>query len=343
MSENTQPTPAAPSTPAAAPAPAPFNPPRMAIDYSKVMADAVAKTAPKAPAAVTPAPEAPPPAPAEAAPAEPPAPVEEKKPEVPAEAPDGVKKSFERLAKETAALREAQARVKHLEVIGQRFSTGSIQALVKAAEAGDPVAAMEALGITPDVYEAAVAGRKPTKAPAKEQGGDDPRDAKIAELEAKLNGLSGTVQQRAVQEGRAAAMSQIKNIAAKGQFEFVSDDADAPAEALAIVEDFVRKNGVIPREELDGVFEAALKVVDDQRKAAASVWEQRLTKKGRLGTLPPNGAPASPPPAVSEQARPSRTLTNSVAAPSRPATTPKTAEDYQAAAIAAALTFDKSR
>lgn len=332
--------PAAPATPAA-PAPAPFNPPRGTIDYAKVLGDAAAKTAPAPKAPVAPAPVETPKPPAEAKPVEGENPTEEKLPEG---ASDNMKKTFERMAKQSAELRTREEKVRTLEIISSRFDQNSLNALIKAAQADDPVSALASMGWTPADFQAAMQG----KAPKKVEPEAPPVDERYSRLEKELETLKGTLQQRQMAEGRSRVLGTLEQLAKapEHKFEFLDGDERATSEALSIVEDFVTKNGPPPANEVNDLFLAALRVVDGNRKAEAEVWEKRLTAKGRVGKVAPQEPPVQPAPVQSEPRIVSHnTITNTMNSPAPAGRPPpkKGPADYLNDAIAAAREFDKGR
>lgn len=271
----------------------------------------------------TPAPaEAAPPAPAEAAPAAPPeaapaAPADAKPPEgAEPPVPDSIKKSFERLAKQNAELREREAKIKAYEEAVGGFDPRVLSTLAQAAKSGDAMAVLQTLGLKPPEVQ-------------QDPGKGDPV---VARLQQELLALKTRIETDSYARGRERMLARVADVAKAGKFTMASVVDDAPQRALAFIEDFVRKNGAPAPDEVDGVIESALKAVDEDLSSEAKRWEAYLTKVRGSGTTQDNRAPAPPAPAP---AQPSRTITNNLQAPApaRPTTEPKTPADYRAEAL----------
>lgn len=274
----------------------------------------------------TPAPAESPAAPPAEAPAAPPAEtpaapapaVDAKLAEAPAETPppDSIKKSFERLAKQNAELREREAKIKAYEEAVGGFDPRVLSAIAQAAKAGDAAAVLQTLGL-----------RAPEVQPDPGKG-----DPVVARLQQELLALKTRIETDSYERGRQRMLERVSNVAKVGKFTMASVVDDAPQRALAFIEDFVRKNGAPAPDEVDGIIESALKAVDEDLGSEAKKWEAYLTKVRGSGTSQDNRAPAPPAPAP---AQPSRTITNTLQAPApaRPATEPKTPADYRAEAL----------
>lgn len=265
-----------------------------------------APAAPEAPAAPA-APEAP------AAPAAPPPPA------------DSAAKSFEKLAQRSAEIRAREDRLKPLEALATRLDAKKLEALAEAAKGSDPVAALAALGFSHDDYVKRASAPVPA-APAAV-------DPTIAQLQEQVAALRAQSVESAAAQGRAKVAAQMADMAKAGKFQYLGDVEGATDRAMAVLEDYVTKNGPPAADEVDVLMEMSLKYVDEQLAAEASRWERVLTSRKKVGTVPEVAPPAQAPSAPSSL----RTLSNQLSspAPAQAGTQPKTAQDYRLAALEA--------
>jgi hypothetical protein len=231
--------------------------------------------------------------------------------------PDGVKKSFERLAKQSADLREREAKIKAYEEAVGGFDPRVLSAIAQAAKAGDARAVLQTLGL---------------QAPVEQPKDEVKLDPVVSKLQQEVMALRARLDTDNYERGRQQLLAKVDNLAKTGKYSLASVVEDAPKRALTFIEDFVRKNGPPQPDEVDGIIESALKAVDEDLSAEAKRWEAYLTKRQQSANLTENRAPAQPAPA---SVQPSRTITNNLQAPApaRPATEPKTAADYRSEAL----------
>lgn len=244
--------------------------------------------------------------------AKPPEPAKTDEPPV----PDSIKKSFERLAKQNAELREREAKIKAYEEAVGGFDPRVLSTLAQAAKSGDALAVLQTLGLKPP---------EPQVDPSK-------GDPVVARLQQELLALKTRIETDSYARGRERMLARVADVAKTGKFTMAGVVDDAPQRALAFIEDFVKKNGAPAPDEVDGIIESALKAVDEDLSNEAKRWESYLTKVRGSGTTHDNRAPAPPAPAP---AQPSRTITNNLQAPAPavPRAEPKTAADYRAEAL----------
>lgn len=324
----------------AAPAPAG---PKSSADYqaAAIASMASAPSEKGAPAAPPPAPEAKQAAP-EAAP-------EEKKEAL----PDGLKKSFEKLAKDTAELRKAQESLKVYQKAFEGTDPATVSAVVKARMSKDPLSALTALGFTHQDYVDAInsqssraapkAQPKAAAAPESEDEEVPPWKEALDRVTSELEALKTEKRNAQLEAGRTNTLSHMDKLAQKNpKLELVAGDPKAMKRALELAEEHVKVTGQAPAsaQERDELLMTALEATEEAMAAEAAEWEARLTKRKGRAPVAPSGAPVTPP-AASVQAR--LTTTNASSPANRTAHTPRTPEDYQAAAIAAVRAFDTTR
>lgn len=276
--------------------------------------------APRPVAAAAPAaPEAP------VAPAAPEAPAAPAAPAAPTPPADSAAKSFEKLAQRSAEIRAREDRLKPLEALATRLDAKKLEALAEAAKGSDPVAALAALGFSHDDYVKRAAAPVPA-APAA-------IDPTIAQLQEQVAALRAQSVESAAAQGRAKVSAQMANMAKAGKFQYLGDVEGATDRAMAVLEDYVTKNGPPSADEVDVLMEMSLKYVDEQLAAEAARWDRVLTARKKAGTVPEVAPPAQAPSAPSSL----RTLSNQLSspAPAQAGTQPKTAQDYRLAALEA--------
>lgn len=134
----------------------------------------------------------------------PPAQKQEASVEVKEELPGNIKAAFEKLAAEKAAFRAEQERLKPYVAALKNFDPGTLSAIVKAKESGDPMSLLTAAGFTHSDYADSVvkASRKQhgleddeTPLPPKKQSNREP-DPEIARELAELKSYVRQQQQR---------------------------------------------------------------------------------------------------------------------------------------------------
>lgn len=312
--------------------------PKSAADYQSAALTAI-KTQPKAPANA-PSPVVPPVAdtvqsdvggkPVADAQKEAPkeAPKEEGKFKPPSET---IAKSFERMAKERAANRQEAERLKSLQGLEQRLGPQGVHALLQAQQKGDIKGILSALGVKPgDVqFEAA----KDEVEEIKSEGSNDPR---YDELKREFEALKQERQQERLKNGRARTLETVKELAKDPKYQYVNE-FEGHAEALQLVEEYIRAHNEMPAETREESLRLGLDLVEEKYKAQAEKWSKVLTKSKPGETIPTIEASAQSPQVASEE---TRSLANtSSPAPVRSAPEPKSQDDYIAATLKAIKQF----
>ena len=241
----------------------------------------------------------------------------------PAEAPekapsDSIAKSFEKLAREKAAIRQEQESVRQAKAHQDRLGPQGMHKLLQAQERGDVKAIIEALGVKPE-------GIKFEDQPQEEV-------SEVAALKARLEAFETQVREERNQQGRAKVLDLTKEMAAKSH-PLVSE-MGAHDRALKAVEEYVRANGEMPAETREESLRIGLDYVEAQLAEEAARWEKALTKRKGPATIAPVETVEQESPAVSPVASRSLAQTTSPSAV-RPTETPKTQDEYIAATLAA--------
>jgi hypothetical protein len=311
MSENAQTL-----APAQAPAAAPSREERFASALAEIRGGQVPAQAPaQAPA------EAPAEVPAAVAPtSEPPA------AEVPAQTPDGVKTSFEKLAREKAALRAEQEKIKPYLEASKALTAPTLAELSKAKASGDPLAALQALGFSPQalVQQLQKAQAKPPE--AKEQAQQIQLPPEIQQKLAKVEYLEKFVAQQQEQQLISGIRENITD-----EFKFVKG-LGAERQVIQMLQDFHNEHGSLPGEDFATSVKMAAELVEKQLAAEAEKYRPFLTPAQQATTIPNE--------AIGEQASrgqvtTGKTLTNSnTSAPAPASPKPQTREERVAEALA---------
>ncbi len=240
---------------------------------------------------------------------------------------DTIRKSFEQMAREKAAIRAEKEALKPFKTLESKLGPQGMHQLVQALESGDTRGLLSALGVKAgDVQFEAAKGKL-------EESEEAPADPRYAALEKKIAALEGERQKERVEAGRSRTLDMVKELAKAPEFEMISDDPDAHRQALTMVEEYYVANGELPADTKEASFTLALEAVNEKMKEEAAKWEKRLTKVKKVDTIANTETPELSSQAVSEAGK-SKSLTNTSA--SRPASqtsTPRSAEDYQQRAI----------
>lgn len=262
------------------------------------------------------------PKPAEAQPAATPSPSEPTKAEQPKgeEAPQLLK-----IAQERAALRREKEQVAPYLDAFKVFSPQEAQRLAQARAAGNPVAALAALGFTHAQYTQALLGEK--SEPAQETQTEQPsqENSKLSQLEAELRALKAERENERVQTNRQQALSKMKEVlSADGKFKHVNG-----LENYAAVESVLTAYWAEHREMPGATFEESVRmaaeVVEANLAKEAEKWSKVLTVSQNPAPMSAQKAPESQP---STGTATPRMLTNAVAtAPAEVKTAPKTRQE----------------
>ena len=241
---------------------------------------------------------------------------------------DSIRKSLEHVAREKAAIRQKEEALRPFQALQQRLGPQGVHELSRAAELGDVPGILKALGIR---------ASRPTEEEASQLENEGKEtSSEVLELKKKLEALENERQQEKYTTGRARALNLTAELAKDPEFELISDEPAAHDEALAMVEQYIRKFGEMPGESREESLRLALRDVNEKYQKEAKRWEERLTKRKQPAKTVPTESPEQPPRAVSEVGSRVKPLTNSTSsapAPTRP-TPPRSSEDYIANAVA---------
>ena len=260
--------------------------------------------------------------------------VEAKKEEAPKS--DSIKRSFERMAAEKVALRQEKERLKAYEEAAKGTDPRTLQTLMQAIQSRDPVSLLAAAGFShADYADAVVDGKRPMK-----QIEQPKEKSEVEILREELAQVRSRLQNEDISKGRQRTIAKLEEMAkADSKYEYVTSVEGGAQRALEVLEDYVSKNGPpldengrVDQNQLNDLYELSLQYVEEDFKAQAQKWEKVLTKRKGATTVP--NEPPEMVRAASVQA-PSRTLSNSLTSPGAPrpgSPTPKTDDDYIAAA-----------
>jgi hypothetical protein len=235
------------------------------------------------------------------------------KPPVPEKPKSAEEKAFERLAKESAALRHEKERFKSLEGLSAKLPPGSLEALAKAKLSNDPEAALVALGWS----YADIAERK-LETPAGDEPGAKPApkgDPTVSRLEQEVAELRKESAARRDQAAHTEALGKIGEFV-KGKFALVEQLGESKKVADYLV-DFWRKTGRAPGDTWEESMELAALAVEKDLEAEKARWEKILDKSAKSTTVD-GEAPAN---ASAGAGAPGKTLTNSMSSGAKPTTT----------------------
>jgi hypothetical protein len=220
-------------------------------------------------------------------------------------------KGFEKLMREKAALRPYQEVAKTLPV-------ESLQALAKAKAAGDPMAALKALGFSyADVAEKAATTPPPSKAVEAEE-----ESPTVAALKAQVAELRQERQAEKSAKLRTEALEKAKE-AIKGKHKMV-EGMGAEDKVLAYIEAYWQQTQEMPGENFEESIEIAAAAVEKELEKEAEKWRKVLTPANPV----PNVTDGASGKAPAGTGTPGKTLTNSSAsAPSRGVPEPQSRDE----------------
>lgn len=252
----------------------------------------------------------------------------EKDPKPPEEVPDRIKQSFEVLAREKAQLRAEKAAL--------AADREKIAAAERLLNAKDPVSLLAAAGFSHKQYTDQLLEGK--FAPEKES-----KPAEETDVVKEVRELKAELKRRDQQAAKARIASEIKARAAAGgeKFKFTRT-LGAEGEAQAYLENYFSQTGELPVPgDMAASYDVALEAVEKHYRARGEKWKPLLTGNTPVNKTVHEAPKSDSPQAASDEEaeQQHRTLTNSQSAAPRGAaptkTVPKTAEDYQKAALAA--------
>ena len=266
--------------------------------------------------------------------AQPPAAAEPPK-ETPAPAPaPAPEKSWEKLMAEKAELRRQQEalRANPSVALQGKLDPGSVQALVKAKESGDPLGALAALGFSyGDITKQLLASPEAPPAQKQQQKEADPEPARVpAELQARLQRLD-QLEAWALQQQRKEILSQVKASIPADKFKLISGREDYER-VLGFLEHFHSQTGSLPADNFSESVLVAAEALERQLSQEAERWKRVLTPAPAAATIQTEAQRESPP--QSGQVTPvHKTLTNQVAAPATTQPEPKTRDEVIASLL----------
>lgn len=260
----------------------------------------------------------------------------EEAPKPPEDVPDGIKRSFETLAREKAALRAEKAQIE--------ANKETLERARRLLAAEDPVSLLAAKGFTHKQYtDQLIAGKfTPREEPKAPEEQSDVRK-EVADLRAELKRRDADAAKAKLTDGIKA-----RAVAGKDKFKFVQA-MGAESEARVFLEDYWKQTGELPVPgDMAASMDVALEAVEKHLRKVGEKWKPLLTgNTGGSKTVPevPKSA-ASQAASEQEAEKQHRTLTNSQAAAPRGSApqqkTPRTDEEYQEAALAGLKALERS-
>ena len=217
----------------------------------------------------------------------------------------GEDKSFDKLLKEKKALREKEEALKPMREAAKAFDPGTLAAIAKAKESGDPLAALAALGYSyADLAKRMAGVKEPEKAPEKPAELPEP----VKNLQSEVAVLKQELAERRSREAQSALMEGVKNFVTEKDFPHVAKLEEHNA-VLAYLSRFYAETGTYPAETFKENVEIAAQAVERALAAQAKKWERVLTPKPAPVTVPVEGSRESSPSVGKEST--GKTLTNS--------------------------------
>lgn len=236
-----------------------------------------------------------------------------------------MRKSFQRLAEQSKALREREERIRPLETLGRVVDPVKLE---RALVSRDPLAVLEATGLKYEDVVQRVLASQPNGNAAKEESAAPPH---VKELEEKLARMERTLAEEKAASARTEILHKASNFLDAAKYPLSAKLGQAAVgQAIKILEDYHRENGKLPSESFEDNVHLALGLVE----------EFHMNTVRQYGLTPPSvtrsvtnqkEAPVQPRGEVSSQT----TITSALTAPSQGGATPKTEADYRAAAVAA--------
>jgi hypothetical protein len=237
-----------------------------------------------------------------------------------------------RMAKDKDALRKSEE-LRELEtakpVLGilKNYDARKLEAIVRAAQAGDPVGILTAAGMTHAQYTARLLG---TPDPKPEAAAEP--ESEVAQLRAKLEAFEAGAKNKEFTDLRQQGLSKMSEIL-KGDPNFSAVNEVGSAEGVeAVILAHIKEHGKPPGETFEESVRLAAEVVEYNLRKEAERWRKVLTPASASAPVPAQKAPESPP---SPGNSVTRTLTNAnTTAPAAVRTAPKTRAEIIAAIVA---------
>lgn len=231
------------------------------------------------------------------------------KAEAPAEKKSVEDRSFERLTKEAAALRQKGEKYKSYETLETKLPPGSLDALAKAKLANDPEAALVALGWTyADVAERQLEKKPPAPEGKEPEKGKAEIPPEVAEALAEVKELKAEREMAKAKAVEAEARGKIKDFV-KDKFPLISGLERENLVADYLIDFYRKTGGQSPGETWEESMELAAIAVEKNLSAEKAKWEKILGQKvdsgGKSPTLDGEAQDAS-----AGAGSPGKTLTN---------------------------------
>lgn len=237
-----------------------------------------------------------------------------------------IKKSFQRLAEQSKALREREERIRPLETLGRVVDPVKLE---RALVSRDPLAVLEATGLKyEDVVQRVLASQPNGNAPKGEESHVPPH---VKELEEKLARMERNLAEEKAASARTEILHKASSFLDAAKYPLSAKLGQAAVgQAIKILEDYHRENGKLPSDSFEDNVHLALGLVEEFHMN--TVRQYGLTPPSVTRSVTPQKeAPAQPRGEVTGQT----TITSALTAPSQGGATPKTEADYRAAAVAA--------
>ena len=234
-----------------------------------------------------------------------------------------------RIARERDAFRKESEPLKpYLEAL-KVLSPTEAQRLAQARAAGNPVAALAALGFTHAQYNQALAGVK-DETPSEKAVSEKTGDPEVMTLKQELAALKAERESEKIQSSRTQMLGQMKDLLKdNAKFDLINKTGDIEGVERVLIQ-YHSAHGALPGSTLEESVTLAAEMYESQLKKEADRWSKVLT--GFQGSAPVSATkvPESP----STGAAQTRTLTNSnTSAPAAVSAAPKTRAELLAAII----------
>ena len=245
-----------------------------------------------------------------------------------AKAPTETEPTLLRIARERDAFRKESEPLKpYIEAL-KVLSPIEATRLAHARSAGNPVAALAALGFTHEQYTQTLLGEKST--PSEKAISEKSGDPELMTLKQELAALRAERESEKVQSSRTQMLGQMKDILKDSpKFDLINKTGDVEGVERVLIQ-YHAAHGSLPGATLEESVTLAAEMYESQLKKEADRWSKVLT--GFQGGAPVSGTKAPEPPSTGTVQ--TRTLTNAnTSAPAAARTVPKTREEIIAALV----------
>lgn len=243
-------------------------------------------------------------APAQTGNAAPPAPPTPPADDVPALVKIARERDAARKKGEIAELEQAKPYISALKVL----SPTEAEALARAKQAGDPIAAMNALGFTHQQYTSRLLGMESRAAePQKTEEKQPAGDPDVRTLKEEVARLKAEREAEQFQQGRKQALGQMETLLKNDpKFKHIATLGDYEGVERVLLR-YYNDYKELPGSTFEESIKLAAEVHEADLKKEAARWEKVLTGFKTSASTPVQKAPESPPSTGSETPR---TLTN---------------------------------